>query len=715
MPVEQRSPFGWLRVVLLALLVALVLGVTSLFLFGRAGRKPVKPRVDDLKADADTKMIGRGFDYTYTQGKRPVFRIRGDSVEADKDNTIYLEGVGLTLYDPKGRPYKVESREASYNRQDNEGRLRGEVHLEGPDGLTLDTPVLQLRDNGNLVVTPRPVELGLHGDYVGSAQQLNVHLAEEIYVLQGNTSIASTPGKTPPMSLAADHAIYQRKQHVLQVEGTAKDQAELTRGTDTFKATHIVANLTPDEKSVTFVRALGAVSGQRKQAAAEPGKALLRFRGEDLAVLMQPGTNELQRVGLEGTPQSPAWLESSGGGLARSLTARRVDGQMAHGVLSEATAVDRVVITETGNPAAKGPRRATGDRAKAGFRADGQIAAVDVERGVTYSDPGLAVAGDRGTMNFDSGQGEFFGGPVQVKSERGEVLAPHMTYARTAGLVHADGGVRAVIEKVEDSQLAGSALGGGEGPIRVEAKEGFWRESPRSFLFRGDVRAWRGANLLTAKFLSGEGEPQKLTASGGVKTLWIPTHDEATSAVPAAPAVNGVPAAKAKAKARAASGAGSTGPALAAVKAAKAGKAPDNGDATSREPVEVTAADMVYLEAKRLITYTGDVRVVQKDRTLACQKLDVQLGADKKAETMTCNGQVHLVDPQSGRTIDSQRAVYQIKQKVIEMFGEPVTMQDRDKNIVRGRHMIYHNADGRVDVLGQAAAAPASGSGAGAP
>jgi lipopolysaccharide transport protein LptA/LPS export ABC transporter protein LptC len=681
MPVRQRSPFGWLRMVLLAVLVVVVLGLFSLFLFGRAGQKPVKPPVDQLKADAGTKMIGQGFDYTYTQGKRPVFRIRGDSIEADKDNTIYLEGVSLTLYDPQGRQYKVESREASYNRQDNEGRLRGNVHLEGPNGLSLDTPVLQLRENGNVVLTPRPVQLGLAGEYVGWAKQLNVRLPDELYVLEGNVSISTTPGKTPPMSLAAERAVYQRKQHMLQVEGTPKDKAELTRGPDRLEATRIVALLTPDERSATFVRALWGVTGERKQPAAAPGRALLRFRGEDLAVLMQPGTNEMKTVGLEGSPKSAAWLESSGGGIARSLTARRVEGQMANGALSQATAIDNVVITETGNPAVKGVRKVTGDRAEAGFRADGQLGSVTIQRGVTYSDPGLAVAGDRGTMSFDNGQGEFFGNPVEVKSDRGQVIAPHMTYARPEGLVHADGGVRAVIEKVEDSQLAGSALGGGEGPVRVEAKEGFWRESPRTFLFRGDVRAWRGASLLTAKFLSGEDQPQqKLTASGGVKTLWIPTEESAP----------------------------------AASKGARKAAAPGGGDAASREPVEVTAADMVYLEAKRLITYTGDVRVVQKERTLNCQKLDVQLGPDKKAETMTCTGQVRLVDPESGRTIDSQRAVYQVKQKVIEMFGEPVTMQDRDKNVVRGRHMIYHSADGRVDVLGTAAGQPTPG-GAGTP
>ncbi len=688
MPVRQRSPFGWLRTALLGVLVLVVLGVIALFLFGRAGQKPVKPPVDPLKADADTKMIGQGFDYTYTQGKRPVFRIRGESVEADKDNTIYLDGVGLTLYDVQGRPYTVESREASYNRQDNEGRLRGDVHLVGPNGLSLDTPVLQLRDNGNLVSAPRPAELGLAGEYVGWAKQLDVHLPDELYVLQGNVNVATTPGKTPPMTLTADRAVYQRKQHMLQVEGTPQEIAELTRGDDTFKALRIVALLAADEKTVTFVRAHWGVSGERKQPAATPGRALLRFRGEDLAVLMQPGTNEMKTVGLEGGAKSPAWMEASGKGLARSLTARRVEAQLANGALSQATAIDNVVMTETGNPAAQGPRKVTGDRADAAFGPDGQIAGLTVQRGVTYSDPGLAVTGDRGSMTFDNGQGEFFGSPVEVRSERGQVLAPHMTYARPQGLVHADGGVRAVIEKTDDSQLAGSALGGGEGPIRVESQEGFWRESPRTFLFRGDVRAWRGANLLTAKFLSGEEQPtRKLTASGGVKTLWIPTQESAPAAGHNAvrPAANPPPPAKAG-------------------KAAAAGGESD----TSREPVEVTSADMVYLEVKRLITYSGDVRVVQKDRTITCQKLEVQLGPDKKAETMTATGTVvHLVDPATGRTIDSQRAVYQVKQKVIEMFGEPVTMQDKDKNVVRGRHMIYHSDDGRVDVLGAAAAQPA--------
>ena len=56
----------------------------------------------------------------------------------------------------------------------------------------------------------------------------------------------------------------------------------------------------------------------------------------------------------------------------------------------------------------------------------------------------------------------------------------------------------------------------------------------------------------------------------------------------------------------------------------------------------------------------------------------------------------------AGRAIDSQRAVYHVKMKVIEMFGEPVTMLDRQKNVIHGRHMIYHTEGGRVDILGDA-------------
>ena len=78
--------------------------------------------------------------------------------------------------------------------------------------------------------------------------------------------------------------------------------------------------------------------------------------------------------------------------------------------------------------------------------------------------------------------------------------------------------------------MAGTPLSKGEGPVHVESQEAFWRQQPSSFLFRGDVRAWRGENLLLAPELRGDREADQLVATGGVKTLWFPTPEQQAKA-----------------------------------------------------------------------------------------------------------------------------------------------------------------------------------------
>src|SRR6185369_7395256 len=111
MPIKpRRGNVTWLRVLLLLALIAVVGGVFGLLYFGRAGQAKKKPRADDetLKAGKGTTLIGQDFDYTYTQGTRPVFRIRGESIRADQENQIFLDKVGVTIYAQEGRPFEVE-------------------------------------------------------------------------------------------------------------------------------------------------------------------------------------------------------------------------------------------------------------------------------------------------------------------------------------------------------------------------------------------------------------------------------------------------------------------------------------------------------------------------------------------------------------------------------------------------------------------------------
>src|SRR5687767_8689471 len=286
-----RTNISRLRYLLLVVMVLLIGGLAGLFVFGRMGKDPIRRQSEEgeaSKAGEGTALIGEDFDYTFTERERPIFRIRGDSIRADQGGTIFLDGVGLTLYDEVGRAYHVESKQASFNRESNEGRLQGNVILKGPDGLTLRTAQLHINEKGRVLVSPKPVVMRYAEMYVAKADKMRVNLNEEMFVLAGHSRVDSLPGAEIPLNLTADRTVYERKQRRLRVEGNAS----LRRGPELVRAKRMSANLTEDESGLTFVRAMWNVGGRLSgsgDTGGGPTASVVRFTGRDLAVVFQPG------------------------------------------------------------------------------------------------------------------------------------------------------------------------------------------------------------------------------------------------------------------------------------------------------------------------------------------------------------------------------------------------------------------------------------------
>ncbi|HEV7668401.1 MAG TPA: LptA/OstA family protein [Thermoanaerobaculia bacterium] len=672
---KLRSPVAWIRRVLLVFIVFGVIALAGLFWFGRAGQEAAKPKPRTGTALPDKTenlaLIGQDFDYTFTEGEKPLFRIRGESVKADRQDTIYLDKVGLTLYDKLGRAFEVESQTASFNRLQNEGRLEGDVRLRGPEGLTLRTPVLLLQDRGKILASVQPVDIGYGvagggggAQYKVRSDLLRIHLEREMYILVGNVELHSVPGVVPAVALRADRVVYERHSRRLRSEG----QVQLQRGGDRMTAQIINTFLGPDERSTVFIRAVLNVSGSLAGHSDQPGAARVDFSGKTLGMLTPPREDTAREIELEGTPGAPATLIARGSGLTRKLTSRRLEGRMIDGVMKTARGVAGVDLIETlapkkGQPAVP-PRTAHALGVLANFGPSGQLAEAILRQDVRFSDGKTKARGDRAVLQLDSGQGEFYGAPVEAENERGRMTGPHVVWEKQAGVLRADGGVRALLTRAEEAGLAGSALGSGKGPVWVDAREAYYRTNPQSFLFRGAVRAWRGKDLLLTDELRGDKTEDRLYAKGSVKTLWFPEDDDKDKA------------------------------------------------AKPQEPIEVVAPEMTYSQTGRKLNYTGGVRVIQTARTLACKDLTVDLKEDKKAEKMICTGDARLADPKTGKTINGERAVYTVDARQIDFSGTPaapVKMRDKDGNQIQGGQVVYFLDGGKVEIKGKAGVpAPAS-------
>ena len=72
-----------------------VLALVGLYLFGRAGRTAPPPReepgLEEESPGGEITLIGEDFDFTHSEAEQPVFRIRGESVRADREHgSAYL-------------------------------------------------------------------------------------------------------------------------------------------------------------------------------------------------------------------------------------------------------------------------------------------------------------------------------------------------------------------------------------------------------------------------------------------------------------------------------------------------------------------------------------------------------------------------------------------------------------------------------------------------
>ncbi|HEY4575914.1 MAG TPA: LptA/OstA family protein, partial [Thermoanaerobaculia bacterium] len=127
----------------------------------------------------------------------------------------------------------------------------------------------------------------------------------------------------------------------------------------------------------------------------------------------------------------------------------------------------------------------------------------------------------------------------------------------------------------------------------------------------------------------------------------------------------------------------------------------DGKPAAKPTPIQASASELQYTQKSGVLIYTGSVRVDQEGKTITCQKMEVDLGADHQAKTMICTGDVKVNDPKVGRKIAGQKAVYQTGQRQVEITGEPVVMNDKEGNQVRGKRVLYYVDDGRAVVQGK--------------
>ncbi len=642
----------WLRRALL-LVVCLLLGWVGLYLFGSAGRRPQKEqRSTEVSDGLDAEVIarGEGFDVGVYDGEELVFLLSGETVTSDSENRITLQGVHLEVT-RDGRPYKIWSDSATFRETTKEAILEGNVRVEGPDGLRVETEKISLLDKGKRLQSQSPVAFAWGEGVLGRAQRLRSDFSSRVHLLTGQVLIRrSSPegSDEPDLEIRASKISLDREGQLLRADG----KAEILYGDSLLIARRLSAHLSEDGKKIRFLHASWNVSA-RFVVPGELGELtkIVEANGRSLSVLMEDSGKHPEEVELEGETHLPGVLRvSDETGQETTIEATYLSADFRAGVPSlvetwggvsirEGFSFDRSVIV----------RMACADLVDATFQADGQLGEMHLERNVYYHEGGMQILGSEAKVEQGGKKVKVKGEPAKVISARAELNAPIFAYTETSGVLRAEGGVQGILRQLDQGGLDKTPLGRGQGPLFIESREAFL-ERNNSFSFREQVRAWRDDALLTADQLRGNPDKGELSAAGSVRTVW---------------------------------------------------SGPRRDDREDQGPVDVTADRLSYRRDEDLLVYTGNVVAVQEERRLSCDESKLRLRSEESGssvEWMECIGDTKFSDPATGREASADRVLYRPSDKIVELFGTPAKWSDSQGRKMEGQRMIYDMVTGAVRV-----------------
>ncbi len=646
-PAAEGRLARW-RNVLLAVLGLVVAALVGLYYVGRRatpseeGPARSEARSAPVEESADTVAASDAFDFTQTIEGRPVFSLHGDRFQANREGVVDLEGVRLRLY-REGQEYAVAAERARYDGNSQEATLTGGVDLQGTDRFALRAPRLQMLRGGKVVRAEGPVAFRLGDAWTGGAGSLEIDVGTDLFTLAGEVSIEGTPRAAAAVALRAPRLVFDRPGRVLR----APEGAKIAQGSSWLESREWELFLAADGETPQLLRLDRGVGGSLAEGGVE-GAGRSELRATDAHLEFDTATGRPARLMLLGAPRSPARMDTATEtGTIQGLASLELEVLFREGQPASLTSSKTSYFAEYVEGVEKPIRSGRADSFAADL-AGSKLARVVLTGGVTLTDPQFRGWGERAMIDLEAGRAELLGEPARLETERGELAAPHLIHARANGLLTAEGGVRAQLR--HDAAGALSGLGWrGEQPIQVQAKEGVLQERPRGFVFRGDVRAWKGSDFLLADQLRGQEEGRVLTAAGAVKTVLNPDETAERSAA---------------------------------------------------QPIEVSAGNLTYREAEGEIVYAGGVRAVQSGRILSCEELTVVLHPDRRLKSMAAAGEVLLRETASGRVVQAARADYDLAAGTIDFVGEPVTLNDPQGARMTGRRLRYDLATSAARMTG---------------
>lgn len=635
----------------------LLVGVSLALTFRRAGpaaKPPPSPSASSSTAIPPIAGAARTQNLVFTQvsGADSKFKLTAGEMVGKEEEELRLRTVDFQFdYTAKGEKRKgsIVADECVYTPTVQKAVFQGHVKLTTDDGAELRTEQLIYRGDKQLARSELPVEFKRQ-TLSGAAKGFEYHGQDGHLEMNGDVLVRAEPQGKPPLEIRSQRAV------LLREEGTM-------RFTDGVRVNQVGDQLTTDRFELDFgednviyrARAIDQVVLQTSSAvtpgAAAAGTRHLKCRKLDLWFRPDGSLQEATAVDdavltLTAAPKEPPERRK----LEAGVITFKFD---AEGRLEGLQTLKETTFTTTPLPPNKAaPRTLTCARLTGEMdAASGEPKRIEFDKNVVFTEGKRKGTGQKAF--YDGAKGELFldEGPQLLDAEQGsDLTAQGILIGTRTGNVTANEQVRHVLKNTGRTQ--GSFLGHGNEPILITSR--FLEYTSKTRV----ARYWEGALLRTGtdeiraaevRLQDQQQGARRLEAEGSVISLLHPRQAKSDGKPPAA--------------------------------------------------VEARSKKMVYEEAKREITYEGEVAIKQGDIATRSPKAWLVLTPDgARLESMKAGDTVEVV--QGNRKARGSHGTYMPAEETMVLTGDRVVLLDPQQQ-VEGRSLTFHVGDDRILVDGQ--------------
>lgn len=595
-------------------------------------------RIPSLARTLESLVTSEGFQFEHQKSGEIVFRLAGERFEVGKDGWMSIGGVKLELFEEK-KSFRVRAGTGRFREADRQATLSGGVEIETPEGTKLEASEASLLESGQRLVAEGPISID-GPEWRGSAGRFELLLDRRQYRIEGSVRLeAREVERFGGHELRAQEVLWSAPEGQFRASG----EVELRGRWGRVQCGQAVFFLDPATGHPRNAVLQWEVRGERSGRAPDgtPLEPAIRWYSEEARADFLPGGSALAQVTLEArVGELVRLLQPLPDGTIRELAARYVVSTYRDGQPVETYAFRPVYVSEyVESESSTFRRRGQADQVSLEYSATGEPSRVTLQGAVELQEGGARLQAERAFFDLQSGRLEILGEPAHLVEARGEIRAPRMVREAERDLLKAEGGVRAMLSASEWRSILPDTHT--QEPIRVEAQEGLWTVAPRSAFFQGRVQAWQGGAVLFADQvrLEAEASGPRLSASGGVRTVWERGSTE------------------------------------------KSGEAP-------RGSVQITARVLSYRPEERRLDYLEGVEARQGSRILKAGQLACFLDSERRLERWWGRDGVVVVDPETRSRIESDSVEYSVQNRKARFLGEPVRLTD-PRGRVEGKLLEY--------------------------